>query len=253
LSSDNAVSIVGNQNSQITVGNSSLITAGNGNDILAAGSNSVVTAGNGNATITGVTFAVDGAQIGVMLTSSPYVVVLDARTLAPGPHTISATLNSIVGNSMSSISVTVNNSPAVGDAVVDSSTVFSVQAVDNASAAMCVQCSFASLADMIPGQTLEVRRRANSNPPAAAQIVLKQGSNGGTILSAGATTFTLQANGTLLQNVTIQVLTDTSTVLEGFSGAAFAAQQKVVVRGFLYKGSAPGTAILVARQVELVQ
>ncbi len=153
---------------------------------------------------------------------------------------------------MASISVTVSNTAAPGDAVVDSSTIFSVQAANNPNGTLCVQCSFASLADMIPGQTIEVRRRPNSNPSAAAQIVLKQGSVNGTITSAGATAFTLQANDTLLQNVTIQVLTDSSTVLEGFSGAAFAAQQKVVVRGFLYKGNSPGTAILVAKQVELL-
>jgi len=223
------------------------------NSATISGLLSVVATVTGNATVTGVTFAVDGAQIGATLTTAPFVTLLDARTLAAGTHTITATVNSSAGTSMASISVTVNNSAAPGDAVVDSSTVFSVQVADNNIATTCLQCSFASLADMIPGQTIEVRRRPNSNPPAAAQIVLKQGSISGTITSAGATSFTLQASDTLLQNVTIQVLTDSSTVLEGFSGAAFAAQQKVVVRGFLYKGSSPGTAILVARQVELVQ
>jgi hypothetical protein len=223
------------------------------NSATISGLLSVVATVTGNATVTGVTFAVDGAQIGATLTTPPFVTLLDARTLAAGTHTITATVNSNAGTSMASISITVNNSAAPGDAVVDSSTVFSVQVADNNIATTCVQCSFALLADMIPGQTIEVRRRPNSNPPTAAQIVLKQGSVSGTITSAGATSFTLQASNTLLQNVTIQVLTDSSTVLEGFSSAAFAAQQKVVVRGFLYKGGSPGTAILVARQVELIQ
>jgi hypothetical protein len=208
---------------------------------------------SGTATINTVTFAVDGAQIGAALTSMPYVTTLDARTLSAGTHTISVTVNSSAGNSMASISVTVDNSPAPGDAIVDSNTKFSVQAVDNDANTLCPQCSFASIVDLIPGQTIEVRRQAGSNPPVAAELVLKQGSISGAIATAGSGSFTMQANATLLKNLTIQVVTDSSTVLEGFPSTGFAAQQKVVVRGFLYKGSTAGSAILVAKQVELLQ
>jgi len=170
-----------------------------------------------------------------------------------GTHTISVSVTSSAGNSMASISVTVDNSPAPGDAVVDSNTKFAVQAVDKDTNAVCPQCSFASIADLLPGQTIEVEIRANSTPPAAAELLLKQGSYSGTITSASSGTFSMTTSNTLLKNVTIQVLTDTSTVLEGFTSSAFAAQQNIVVRGYLYKGSAAGTAILVAKQVELVQ
>ena len=137
---------------------------------------------------------------------------------------------------------------------MDSSTIFSVQVPDNATTGTpCAQCSFASVSDLIPGQTIEIRRRANSNPPSAAEVVLKQGSINGTIVNTSTSSFTMQPNNALLKNVTVQVVTDSSTVLEGFSTSVFASQQKVVVRGFLYKGMNNGTAILVAKHVKLIQ
>jgi hypothetical protein len=208
---------------------------------------------SGNATITGVTFAIDGAQIGAVLTGTPYTVVLDARTLSSGTHTLSATVNSSSGTSMTSIAVIVDSSPAQGDTVVDSTTMFTVEVADNDNNSPCALCRFASASDVIPGQTIEVRRRANSSPAAAAELVLKQGSISGSIASVSGGTFTMQSNNTLLKDVTIQVVTDSSTILEAFSSSGFATQQNVVVRGFLYKGSSAGTAVLVAKQVELVQ
>ncbi len=223
------------------------------NNATVSGIVTVAATVNGTATVNSVTFAVDGVQIGSAITSMPFATILDARTLSPGTHTITVSVNSSAGASMASISVTVDNSPALGDAVVDSSTIFSVQVPNNTTGTPCAQCSFASASDLIPGQTIEIRRRAGSNPPSAAEVVLKQGSISGTIANTSGSSFTMQPNHALLKGITVQVVTDSSTLLEGFPTSGFAAAQKVVVRGFLYKGVNTGTAILVARQVKLVQ
>src|SRR5258708_22560416 len=60
------------------------------NSATISGFLSVVATVTGNATVTGVTFAVDGAQIGATLTTAPFVTLLDARTFPAGPHTITA-------------------------------------------------------------------------------------------------------------------------------------------------------------------
>ena len=52
MSNDGANTVVGNQNTTVTDGNNSKITAGNGNDTLTAGTGSSVTAGNGNDSVT---------------------------------------------------------------------------------------------------------------------------------------------------------------------------------------------------------
>ena len=152
---------------------------------------------------------------------------------------------------MASISVTINNPIKPGDVIIDSTTAFSVQA-DSSISTLCPSCAFAAPEDVIGGQTIEVRLQPNSTPPAAAELVLKQGAISGSINVVNETSFTLQSDSSLLQGVDIQVMTDSSTVLEGFSGS-FAAQQKVIVRGFLFKGSGPGTAVLIAKHVELAQ
>ena len=131
MSSDNAVSIVGNQNSQITVGNSSLITAGNGNDILAAGSNSVVTAGNGNATITvGNNSAVAAGNGNDNITAGTNSVVIagngnDTVTVGNGSSVvagngsdhITAGSNSVViaGNGSDTVHMGANDTVSVGN------------------------------------------------------------------------------------------------------------------------------------------
>lgn len=70
-----------------------------------------------------VQFAIDGANIGSAITSSPYATTWNSTGVSDGTHTLYAVAkNTIGGYATSSISVTVDNTPPVISAIATSST-----------------------------------------------------------------------------------------------------------------------------------
>jgi hypothetical protein len=116
----------------------------------------------------------------------------------------------------------------------------------------CASCWFGTAADMMAGQTLEIRVRPATNPAIADQVILKEGTVDGTVASVGTNTFALQpASGTVWPS-SITVTTGSVTTFTGFANSTGPVQtgQKVSVRGLLFK-STPSGVQLIASDVEL--
>ena len=71
----------------------------------------LVAAANDNAGIAGVTFFVNGSQVGAEDTSAPYTASWDSAPLAAGSYTVTATARDTSGNTTTSSSVTVSLIP----------------------------------------------------------------------------------------------------------------------------------------------
>ena len=81
------------------------------NGATLAGLVSIEAAASDNVGVAGVTFNVDGAQLGAELTSAPYTIALDTTSLSDGAHVLSAVARDAGGDVTTStaVSVTVAN------------------------------------------------------------------------------------------------------------------------------------------------
>ena len=136
---------------------------------------------------------------------------------------------------------------------MDASTTYSVELKELASMVTCASCWFSTANDVMPGQSLEVRVRAGTNPQVADQIILKQGTIDGTVTSIGTNQFVITSAAGNLWPANLTVVTSsTVTQFEGFSTGSVAAGQKVSVRGLLFK-STPSGVQLIAGAVQFRQ
>jgi hypothetical protein len=91
----------------------SVTTPANGS--VVSGTVLVTTNVTSNLSISGVQFAIDGANLGASVTSAPFQISWDTTSAADGSHVISAIATDSAGNkSSSSITVTVSNSAGWG-------------------------------------------------------------------------------------------------------------------------------------------
>jgi formaldehyde-activating enzyme involved in methanogenesis len=203
--------------------------------------------------VVGVSYQVDGNQIGAEVGTAPYAVAWDTSGSTNGIHTIIATARDAAGNSsIDNVTVQVSNgtmsSGGLLGAAMDSSTKFQVQQNGISSLISCVTCWFAGPSDLLLGQVLEVRLRAGASPATADVVILKQQTIDGTISQVGTNQFTLQPSATYLPT-TVQVITGSST---NFNGVTPQVGQQISVRGILLKKtSASGGPTLLATIVEL--
>src|SRR5262249_54361264 len=112
-----------------------------------------------NVGVVGVQFQLDGSNLGAEDTTSPYSVSWNTTTATNGAHTLSAIARDAAGNqSTATLSVTVSNIPptsALGMGF-DASTQFKVELRELSPLVSCPTCWFASAADVMAGQTLEI-------------------------------------------------------------------------------------------------
>jgi hypothetical protein len=220
-----------------------------------AGTITVSASASDNVGVAGVQFQLDGTNLGTEDISSPYSTSWNTTSASNGTHTLSAIARDAAGNkSTATVSVTVSNIPptsALGMGV-DASTKFSVEVRELTSLVSCPSCWFATAADVMAGQTLEIRVRPATNPQIADQVILKEGTVDGTVSVVGTNQFVIQpATGTVWP-ATITVVTGSVTTFTGFAGATGPVQagQKVSVRGLLFK-STPNGVQLIASSVLL--
>jgi|GEM_PF-3501583 len=97
-----------------------------------------------NVAVAGVQFKADGNTLGAEITSAPYTISLDTKTLSDGPHTISAIARDTSGNisATASIQIIVDNTPPQisitnphSGASISGSVIISATATDNISLA----------------------------------------------------------------------------------------------------------------------
>jgi len=211
-----------------------------------------------NVGVVGVQFKLDNANLGAEDTAAPYSTTWDTTKASNGAHTLAAVARDAAGNkTTATVSVTVANNvtpPGSTSGIgVDASTTYSVELKELASMVACASCWFSTANDVMPGQSLEVRVRAGSNPQVADQIILKQGSIDGTVSSVGSNQFVLTPAAGNLWPANLTVVTSrTVTQFEGFSNGSVAAGQKVSVRGLLFK-STPSGVQLIAGAVQFRQ
>jgi hypothetical protein len=225
------------------------------NGASVSGTITVSATASDNVGVAGVQFQLDGVNLGVQDTASPYSTSWNSTTVANGSHTLSAIARDAAGNkTTATVTITVSNVPptsALGVGV-DASTQFKVELRELAPLVSCASCWFGAATDMMAGQTLEIRVRPATNPAIADQVILKEGTVDGTVASVGTNTFALQpASGTVWPS-SITVTTGTVTTFTGFANSTGPVQtgQKVSVRGLLFK-STPSGVQLVASDVEL--
>jgi len=214
-----------------------------------SGTISVSANASDNVGVVGVQFQLDGANLGAEDTTSPYSVSWNTTTASNGAHTLSAIARDAAGNkSTATLSVTVSNIPptsALGMGV-DASTQFKVELRELSPLVSCPTCWFAAATDVMAGQTLEIRMRPATNPAIADQVILKQGTVDGTVITVGTNQFVMQpASGTVWPG-SITVVTGSPTTFTGFAGASGPVQsgQKVSVRGLLFKSTPTGVQLI---------
>jgi hypothetical protein len=220
-----------------------------------AGTITVSATASDNVGVAGVQFQVDGTNLGAEDTASPYSTSWNTNSASNGTHTLSAIARDAAGNkSTATVTVTVSNIPptsALGMGV-DASTKFSVEVRELAPLVSCPSCWFATAADVMAGQTLEIRVRPATSPQIADQVILKEGTVDGTVSVVGTNQFVIQpATGTVWP-ASITVVTGSVTTFTGFASATGPVQagQKVSVRGLLFK-STPNGVQLIASSVLL--
>lgn len=220
-----------------------------------SGSITVSASASDNVGVVGVQFQLDGANLGAEDTASPYSITWNSINVANGTHTLSAVARDAAGNkTTASVSITVSNIPptsALGVGV-DASTQFTVELKELAPLVSCASCWFSTAADMMAGQTLEIRVRPGTSPAIADQVILKEGTVDGTVSSVGTNSFVIQPASGTVWPASVTVTTGTVTTLTGFANPTGPVQtgQKVSVRGLLFK-STPSGVQLVASSVEL--
>ena len=225
------------------------------NGASVSGTITVSASASDNVGVVGVQFQLDGANLGAEDTASPFSTTWNSTKASNGTHTLGAIARDAAGNkATASVSVTVSNVPptsALGVGV-DPSTQFKVELREVAPLVSCSSCWFGAAADMMPGQTLEIRMRPGTNPAIADQVILKEGTVDGTVASVGTNTFTLQSTSGTVWPASITVTTGTVTTFTGFANPTGPVQtgEKVSVRGLLFK-STPSGVQLVASAVEL--
>jgi len=214
-----------------------------------SGTISVSANASDNVGVVGVQFQLDGANLGAEDTTSPYSVSWNTTTAANGSHTLSAIARDAAGNkSTATVSVTVSNIPptsALGMGV-DAGTQFKVELRELAPLVSCPACWFAAAADVMAGQTLEIRVRPATNPALADQVILKQGTVDGTVVTVGANQFIIQPASGTVWPASITVVTGSITAFTGFATASGPVQsgQKVSVRGLLFKSTPSGVQLI---------
>ncbi|PYY19302.1 MAG: hypothetical protein DMG60_04840 [Acidobacteria bacterium] len=202
--------------------------------------------------VVGVSYQVDGKQVGSEQGTAPYSVTWDSGAVSNGIHLIIATARDAAGNtSVDSINVQVSNagmsSGGLLGTMLDSNTKFQVQQNGISTLFSCVTCWFAGPSDLLPGQVLEVRLRAGASPSAADVVILKQQTIDGSITQVGTNQFTLQPSASYLP-ATVVVITGSATNLNGLTPQV---GQQIAVRGILLKNSPSGGPTLIATIVEL--
>jgi hypothetical protein len=214
--------------------------------------------------VAGVQFEVDGVNVSPEITARPYSTPWDTSKVGNGTHTITAVARDTAGNtSSSSVSVQVSNSVPVASgakpgtkvaAAIDGATQFRVQANELSGAvAACSACRFESAADLINGQTTEVRLRPGSTSPVAEMVILKQGALDGTVMSVGTNQFVLQLPAGPGPSSVLVLFTPGVTDFDNFAGPTASLQpgQAVAVRGLLFKSGPQGGPTLVSSMVHL--
>jgi hypothetical protein len=214
-----------------------------------SGSISVSANASDNVGVAGVQFQLDGANLGAEDTASPYSVSWNTTTATNGTHTLSAIARDAAGNkSTATLSVTVSNIPptsALGMGV-DASTQFKVELRELAPLVSCPTCWFGTATDVMAGQTLEIRVRPATNPAIADQVILKQGTVDGTVVTVGTNQFIIQPASGTVWPASITVVTGSVTTFTGFASATGPVQsgQKVSVRGLLFKSTPTGVQLI---------
>jgi chitodextrinase len=214
-----------------------------------SGSITVTATASDNVGVAGVQFQLDGANLGAEDTTAPYSTSWNSTTASNGAHTLSAIARDAAGNkSTATVSVTVSNIPptsALGVGV-DASTQFKVELRELAPLVTCPSCWFATAADVMAGQTLEIRVRPATNPAIADQVILKEGTVDGTVASVGSNQFVIQPAAGTVWPTSITVTTGTVTTFSGFASATGPVQagQKVSVRGLLFKSTPSGVQLM---------
>lgn len=214
--------------------------------------------------VAGVQFEVDGVNVAPEITARPYSTPWNTSKAGNGTHTITAVARDTAGNtSSSSVSVQVSNSVPVASgakpgtkvaAAIDGATQFRVQANELSGAvAACSACRFESAADLINGQTTEVRLRPGSTSPVAEMVILKQGALDGTVMSVGTNQFVLQLPAGPGPSSVLVLFTPGVTDFDNFAGPTASLQpgQAVAVRGLLFKSGPQGGPTLVSSVVHL--
>jgi hypothetical protein len=214
--------------------------------------------------VAGVQFAVDGVNVSPEITARPYSTPWDTSKITNGAHTITAVARDAVGGTSSaSVSVKVSNSVPISSgakpgtkvvAAIDGATQFRVQAGELSGAvAACSACRFESAADLINGQTTEVRLRSGNASPVADLVILKQGALDGTVMSVSSNQFVLQMPAGPGPSSVLVLFTPGVTEFDNFPGptANLEPGQAVAVRGLLFKSGPQGGPTLVASIVQL--
>ena len=202
--------------------------------------------------VVGVSYQVDGKQVGTEIGTAPYKVAWDTSGVSNGIHVIIATARDAAGNtSIDNMNVQVSNSGMSSGGLLgtllDTNTKFQVQQNGISTLISCVTCWFAGPSDLLPGQVLEVRLRAGASPDVADVVVLKQQTIDGSITQVGNSQFTLRPSDSHLPTSVI-VITGNATNLNGVTPAV---GQQISARGILLKNSPSGGPTLIATIVEL--
>ncbi|MBV8205701.1 MAG: hypothetical protein JO041_02835 [Acidobacteria bacterium] len=205
-----------------------------------------------NVGVVGVRYELDGVQLGTEQGTAPYPVSWDTSTAADGVHVITAIARDAAGNTAATnVNVQVNNSQVQSGelmgVVLDTSTKFQVQQNGISTLIACATCWFGAPADLMAGQALEVRLRANTSPDTADTVILKQQTIDGTIAQVGTNQFTLKPSAPYLP-ASVVVITGAAT---NFNGLSPQTGQSVSARGILLKNSSSGGPTLIAVAVEL--
>jgi YD repeat-containing protein len=215
-----------------------------------SGTVSITATASDNVGVVGVQFQLDGTNLGAEDTASPYSASWNTNTATNGAHTLSAIARDAAGNkTTATVSVTVTNvAPTTAMGVgVDASTQFKVELRELAPLVTCPTCWFATAADTMAGQTLEIRVRPATNPAIADQVILKQGAVDGTVASVGTNSFVIVPTAGTVWPASITVTTGSGvTTFSGFASATgpVTAGQKVSVRGLLFKSTPSGVQLI---------
>jgi hypothetical protein len=102
---------VGSNQVETTAPTGAMMTPTSGATV--SGVTTLVANASDNVMVHGVQFKLNGANLGALVTASPYSLAWDTRTVANGTYTIAAVVSDAAGNSttLNSITVTVNNPP----------------------------------------------------------------------------------------------------------------------------------------------
>src|SRR5439155_5927 len=86
------------------------------NSVIAGSSVTVSATASDNVGVSGVQFQLDGANLGIEDTTSPYSIVWNTTTTTSGPHTLTAKARDAAGNTTIStpMNVTVDNQAPTG-------------------------------------------------------------------------------------------------------------------------------------------